>query len=240
MKTKSLVFVSISVVATVLGSIAARDAAADNKPFTPVNVSPVGVKPQLVPLKIPVADLGPKKVTLFNKALTKNGLPQLTMQPPPAFIRLTPAVPADARGSRITKVGVSVYSAPDATSPDGAFLIAEAQPNVPNYFSGFGGLSNLPQFPGPNGSIEMMFMSEATKQYVADCRFTSMDGLFPDQPRVINFAHSTSTTQHALTQDDGHYLYAFRAEQTAQITMTATIPNGSAAQYFFGCEISKL
>jgi len=41
MKTKSLVFVSISVVATVLGSIAARDAAADNRPFTPVNVSPV-------------------------------------------------------------------------------------------------------------------------------------------------------------------------------------------------------
>jgi len=239
MKTKSLVFVSISVVATVLGSIAARDAAADNRPFTPVNVSPVGVKPIPVTLKVPATDLGPKKVSVFNKALTNSGLPQLTLTPPPAFIRLTPAVPTAAGGAHIVKVGRSVYSAPDALSADGAYLIDAAVPNVPN-FGFLSGLANLPHFPDSDGTIELSFMTEANKQYIADCRFTSMDGLFPDQPRAINFSRNTTPTPHALTPDDGHYLYAFRADQTAQILMYATVPNASGPHYFFGCEVSKL
>jgi hypothetical protein len=237
MKTKSIVLVSATLLTTVVAGVAARHAAADNRAIAPINTAPVGVKPAPVTPKIPV-DLGQKKSALFNKALGGSGLPPLQLAPPPAFIRLTPAAPSGAGGAKISKVGRSVYFAADPQAPDGAFLVDAAPPNLPALGSVFSGFTNLPHFPDSSGQVEMSFTTEGTKQYIADCRFTPMDGF--DLPRVLTFQRSSSTTPHSLTQDDGHYLYAFRAEQGGTMQLTVTVPNAAGPHYFFGCEISKL
>jgi hypothetical protein len=194
-------------------------------------------------------DLGQKKNTSFNAALTRAGLGGFTLQTtaPPAYAKLTPAAPSTT-GAKITRVGSSSYIAWLAEAPDGIYFV-EAAPAPPPPGPAFPQLVPPVPQPVPKGTLEIEFSAEQNKLYFVDCKIAPWYGLpgasvppgttLPGTtPGVVAFARSGVTTTQDVSPEDGHYIYAFRTGTGVFLRQTVTLTFKSSSQ-FFGCEITK-
>ncbi len=211
-------------------------AASAQTPKTPPPIkppAPIGAQPII---KAPV-DLGTKRGTAFNSALTKAGLAVLSIPPPPAYARLTPIAPA-TNGARIVQVGSSVFVGSSAERPDGLLIIDPAPPGTP-----------FIPFPNPivmainvaKGTLKIEFSAASNQLYFVDCKASlatsNVSGFTTQSP--ITFGRSGATTTQAIAPEDGHFIYAFRTGNLGPMGTEAVQLTFPQTSYFFGCEITK-
>ena len=194
---------------------------------------PVKPLPAITGFKAP-ADLGLKRQEAFNKSLARAGLPALTIPPPPAHVRLTPAAPTGAGGARIASVGRSTYVGPSNDTPDGAFMMEPAYTGPTLPLPGI-----LFQPPNPTGRVELVFTTEASKSYMVDCSMSGITTQLGVAPlRNVWFGRPTIVQTFSMDSQDGHYLYAFRADAMGPTTVDITFKQDWG--YFYGCDITKV
>lgn len=221
-----------SVVASILSvSLIATLAAAQKPVPKPVGPVPAPAAKALPTLKLP-PELGLKRAGAYNLALRRSGLPPLTIPPPPAFVRLTPAAPVSG-GAKITEVGAAVYVGPRPEAPDGAFAVEAAPPppRGPQIFPSSNPFSLLTV----KGTVSLAFPAEGNTLYVVDCKASSP---FVGSPPVSFFRPESDANQQ-VAPEDGHYLYAFRTRAGTRLDQTVHLRFEAASMFFYGCEITK-
>jgi hypothetical protein len=230
----SLVLSASFVATTALAQPKEPKADAPKAPAPPVmTVAPMG--------KLPVVDLGAKRVTAFNTALARAGLGSAVFQvpPPPAYAKLTPSAPT-TNGAKITRAGMMSFVAYADNAPDGFYTFdAVAPPSVgPNMFAGFEEAQRVFGPPVPKGTMAIEFSAESNKLYVVDCRIASSSPLPGASVGAVTFGRSGATATQDVAADDGHVLYAFRSGTGILLRQTVNLAFKSPTT-FFGCEITK-
>lgn len=204
--------------------------AAFAQPRPAPTIAPQQVQQVKTPPRVP-GDLGLKRQSAFNAALTKvAGLPPLTIPVPPAYAKVTPVAPS-TNGARITQVGTSLFLGASSQTPDGA-LIIDGAPATPAPLTFSTPAVYTP--PVPKGVLDIELVVENGKLYFVDCRAV-LELPLPGLSDAIVFGRASSTAKQELTPEDGHYIYAFRAASGRE-TINLRFKNLTR---FFGCEITK-